>query len=405
MIANLAKADDDNGTCFMHYDIMSINASLLNEFSKNEWLVDSGCTYHISPFKELFTDFTPVTNSFVSMADNKKCRIEGIGQVCLKFNSGTVYTLKNVKYVPSLCYNLLSCASLEAEGLEGKWGNGVMKIFKGSLCLFKADRKYNLYVCTAKPLCDVSVAHVVKENNTILWHNRLGHMSEKGMHILHKSGYLCDKDVSMPLPFCDTCVLGKQHRVSFPTSMPVSVSKDVLEYLHADVWGPSSVTSHGGCSYFLSVVDDFSRKVWVFLLKHKSDVFEKFKNWMCFVENQTGKKIKTLRTDNGLEFCNSQLNDLCVTSGIRRHKTVPYTPQQNGVAERMNRTLLERVRCLLSLSGLSKSFWGEALHTAAYLINRSPSVPLKWKCPESVFVGKPLNLSHLRVFGCSAFIH
>lgn len=104
----------------------------------------------------------------------------------------------------------------------------------------------------------------------------------------------------MPLPFCDTCVLGKQHKMSFPVSVSRSVSKDVLEYLHADVWGTSSVTSRGGCSYFLSVVDDFSRKVWVFLLKHKSDVFEKFKSWMCLVENQTGKKVKTLRTDNAL---------------------------------------------------------------------------------------------------------
>ena len=96
--------------------------------------------------------------------------------------------------------------------------------------------------------------------------------------------------------------------------------------MHADVWGPASVTTHGGCSYFLSIFDDFSRKVWVFLLKNKSYVFEKFQNWLCLIENQTRKKVRTLRNDNGLEFCNQQLNDLCVKSGIRRHKTVPYTP-------------------------------------------------------------------------------
>ena len=77
------------------------------------------------------------------MANNRQCRIEGIGSVCLRFSSGISYTLKNVKYVPSLYYNLLSCSALETEGLEGRWGNGVMKIFKGSLCMFKADKKNN----------------------------------------------------------------------------------------------------------------------------------------------------------------------------------------------------------------------------------------------------------------------
>ena len=125
----------------------------------------------------------------------------------------------------------------------------------------------------------------MKVNNTVLWHNRLGHMSEKGMHILHKHGYLLDDDVNLPLPFCDTCIKGKQHKVSFPVSVPTCSSTNVLEYLHADVWGPASVTTYGGYSYFLSIVDDCSRKVWVFLLKHKSDVFVKFQDWKKLVEN------------------------------------------------------------------------------------------------------------------------
>ena len=199
MVASLVKSDDDNGTCFMHCDVTSVNVSLNSEFNKSKWLVDSGCTYHISPFKDLFTELTPVTNGFVSMTNNKQCRIEGIGQVCLKFDSGATHTLKNVKYVPSLYYNLLSCSALESEGLEGRWGNGVMKILKGSLCMFKAVRKNNLYVCTTMPLSDLSVANAFKLNSTVLWHNRLGHMSEKGMHILSKNGVLSDNDVSMLL--------------------------------------------------------------------------------------------------------------------------------------------------------------------------------------------------------------
>lgn len=232
-------------------------------------------------------------------------------------------------------------------------------------------------------------------------------MSNKGLELLKKDGAFCNAIVSSSsMPFCDSCVLGKQHKVKFPAlaSPNVSACSDILEYLHADVWGPASVPSQGGNRYFLSVIDDYSRKVWIFLMKHKSEVFDKFKNWKVLIENQTGKKIKTLRTDNGLEFCDNLLDNLCVESGIKRHKSVPHTPQQNGVAKRMNRTLLERVRSMMATSGLAKSFWGEAVHTAAYLINRSPSVPLKGKCPESIFSGKPIDFSNLKVFGCSAFV-
>ncbi|KAL0286870.1 UNVERIFIED_CONTAM: Retrovirus-related Pol polyprotein from transposon TNT 1-94 [Sesamum angustifolium] len=197
------------------------------------------------------------------------------------------------------------------------------------------------------------------------------------------------------------------HKVQFPASQnpnPVS-SSSILDYVHADVWGPSNVSTHGGNKYFLSIIDNFSRKVFVFLMKHKSDVFENFRKWKILVENQTGKKLKVLRTDNGLEFCNQSFSNLCDECGIKRHKTNPYTPQQNGVAERMNRTLLEKVRCMLISSGLPKSFWGETLVTAAYLINRSPSVPLNGKIPESVWTGHAVDISSLRVFGCSAFVH
>ncbi|KAL0330748.1 UNVERIFIED_CONTAM: Retrovirus-related Pol polyprotein from transposon TNT 1-94 [Sesamum angustifolium] len=138
-------------------------------------------------------------------------------------------------------------------------------------------------------------------------------------------------------------------------------------------------------------------------MKHKSEAFEKFRNWKTLVENQTGQRLKALRTDNGLEFCNQNFSDLCKEFGIKRHKTTPYTPQQNGVAERMNRTLLNKVRCLLISSGLPKIFWGEALLTAAYLINRSPSVPLSGKIPECIWTDSDVNLSSLRIFGCSAF--
>ena len=139
------------------------------------------------------------------MADDKKCEILGIGTVCLKFENGYVLSLKDVRYVPDLCYNLMSCTALENEGMGGRWGEGCMKICKGSMCLFKANKKCGLYVCSVVPLsCEKSYANVVKNDRTMLWHNRLGHMSAKGLSILKKHAILSDNDVHSELPFCDT---------------------------------------------------------------------------------------------------------------------------------------------------------------------------------------------------------
>ena len=117
------------------------------------------------------------------------------------------------------------------------------------------------------------------------------------------------------------------------------------------------------------------------MLKHKNEVLEKFKEWITLIENQTDKKIKRLRTDNWLEYCSRDFEDFCKSKGIARHKTVTYTPQHNGLAERMNKTLIEKVRCMLLNASLSKGFWAEAVTTVAYLINRSPSSALGFKTP------------------------
>ena len=123
------------------------------------------------------------------------------------------------------------------------------------------------------------------------------------------------------------------------------------------------------------------------------------------IEKQKGKKVKRLRTDNGMEFCSMKFDQFCQNEGIVRHHTVRYTPQQNRVAERMNMTLLERVRCMLSKVGLSKCFWAEVVNTACYLVNQFPSTTIDFKTPEEVWSGTHANYSHLRVFGCPSYFH
>ena len=148
----------------------------------------------------------------------------------------------------------------------------------------------------------------------------------------------------------------------------------------------------------LTIMGDFSCKVWVFFLKHKSNVFSTFKDWKTMIEKQTGRQVKCLPTDNGLESCFDEFNTLCEKVGIVRHHTFCHTPQQNGVGELMNRTLIEKVRCMLSNAQLTKSFWAEATSTSCYLINHYPSVAIEKTTPQEVWSSSPTTYSDLKFF-------
>ncbi|KAL6185208.1 hypothetical protein ACLB2K_041342 [Fragaria x ananassa] len=161
----------------------------------------------------------------------------------------------------------------------------------------------------------------------------------------------------------------------------------------------------GHNKYFVTFLDDTSRKVWVYLLKSKNQVFQTFKEYHAMVERETGRTLKCLRSDNGGKYTSNEFRGYCSKHGIRHIKIVPGTPQHNGVAKRMNHTILEKVRSMLKTVNLAKKFWGEAVTTACYLINRTPCVPLGLETPESVWTGRSASYSHLRVFGCKAFAH
>jgi transposase InsO family protein len=182
---------------------------------------------------------------------------------------------------------------------------------------------------------------------------RLGHMSERGMLELHKKNLL--KSVkTCKLDFCKFYILGKHNRVQFKTN--TYKTDGIMDYVHSDVWGPVRTASRGGHMYFVIFIDDFSRKVWVYFMQHKSKTFAKFKLWKAEVENQTRKKVKCLRTDNDTEYTNDDFKDFCEQHGIKKYFTVRKIPQQNGVAEMMNRLITERARCLRLNAGLAKIF-------------------------------------------------
>lgn len=180
---------------------------------------------------------------------------------------------------------------------------------------------------------------------------------------------------------------------------------EVLELIHSDVMGPMQQASKGGARYIVTFIDDFSRYVHVFLLPSKTQVFTCFVEFKNLVEMQTGARVKCLRSDNGTEYINKRFRSFCSSYGIVQQTSAPYSPQQNGLAERMNRTIVEMARSMVHYMGLDLEWWGEAVNAAVYTINRLPNTARTSVSPFEVFYGKRPDLSHLRVFGSRGFVH
>ena len=235
-----------------------------------------------------------------------------------------------------------------------------------------------------------------------LWHRRLEHISEKGLQILFRKELLLHIKGKSLKP-CIDYLAGKQHKVPFHKKVQPTRRKYILDLVHSDVCSMIE-KSLGGAFYFVTFIDDHSRKVWVSLLKTKDQVLEAFKEFHAKVERETGQKLKCVRADNGGEY-RGPFESYCKLHGIRLEKTPPKTPQLNGLAERMNRTIEERVRCMLSHAKLPKSFWEEVVKTTVDIINLSPSVPLDGAIPEESWSKQKVSYNHLKVFCCRAFIH
>ena len=188
--------------------------------------------------------------------------------------------------------------------------------------VIKGIRRNNLYLYQGSTT--VGTAAAVSETDKLtemskLWHMRLGHAGEKSLQTLAMQGLLKGAK-TCKLDFCEQCVMGKQKRVKFSTA--IHNTEGILDYIHTDVWGPTKTASLGGKHYFVTFVDDFSRRVWVYTMKSKDEVFETFLVWKKMVENQTVRKIKVLRSDNGTEYRNDRFSYFCKKEGISRHFTV-----------------------------------------------------------------------------------
>ena len=244
-----------------------------------------------------------------------------------------------------------------------------------------------------------------KGSNEKLWHRRYGHLGEQNLQRIAREKLVKQfrYDASNTIGFCETCIGGKHHRSPFASS--TTQAADILELVHSDVCGKMQEKSLGGAEYFLTFTDDKTRYTWVYILKTKDQVFSCFLAWKALVERQSKRKINALRTDNGGEYTSNEFETYLRTEGIRHERTIPKMPEQNGVAERLNRTLVESARSLLLDADLSKRYWAEAVSTAVYLKNRCPTKAVRGKTPYEAWNGEKPKVDHLRVFGCDTFAH
>ncbi|GJT35936.1 putative RNA-directed DNA polymerase [Tanacetum coccineum] len=244
-----------------------------------------------------------------------------------------------------------------------------------------------------------NILHSNMSNSTLFnWHDRLGHPSDQVLEELKHDLYLKN---NIDNKSCEICLKAKQTREPFPLSEHKSTA--LGELVHLDLWGPYKVVSKEGHRYFLTIVDDYSRAVWAYLLKSKEEVFDCVYTFFNLIKNQFHKSVKVFRSDNGTEFLNHKMTKFCGTNGIIHQTSCAYTPQQNGIVERKHRHLLNVARSLLFQGGIPLYLWSECIITASYLINRFPSSVLKGYSPyQLVFNKKPL-MKHLRVFGCLCF--
>ncbi|KAL4295185.1 hypothetical protein GQ457_12G009340 [Hibiscus cannabinus] len=193
-------------------------------------------------------------------------------------------------------------------------------------------------------------------------------------------------------------------RDSFPKGKAWRASKQ-LELVHSNICGPLNPISNGGKRYFITFTDDFNRKSWVYFPHEKSEAFVAFKSFKPLVEKEVGMPIKVLHSDRGGEYLSQEFISFCDSNGIHKQLTTAYTPQQNGVSERKNRTILNVVRSLLRRSDVPKSFWLEAVSLSVHVLNRRPTHAVRNRTLEEAWSGRRLDVRHFRVFNCVVYSH
>ncbi|GJU24118.1 putative ribonuclease H-like domain-containing protein [Tanacetum coccineum] len=340
---------------------------------QDKGVIDSGCSRHMIGNMSYLTDHEEIDGGYVAFGGNPKG-----GKITRK---GTIKT-----------------GNLDFENLIDE-----------SQVLLRVPRKNNMYSIDLNNIIPkgglTCLFAKATSDESRLWHRRLGHLNFKTMNKLVKGNLVrgLPSKLFENEQTCVACQKGKQHRASCKSKTENSISLP-LHLLHMDLFGPTFVKSLMKKMYYLVVTDDYSRFTWVFFLATKDETSGILKSFITGIENLVDHKVKIIRCDNGTEFKNKEMNQFCEKKGIMRQFSVARTPQQNGVAERINRTLIEAARTMLVDSKLPTTFWAEAVNTACYVQNRVLVVKPHNKTPYELFNGRPPILSFMRPFGCPVTI-
>ena len=354
------------------------------------WVVDSGSTEHITNDASILEN--QYKNTFetpVIIPNGDAIPVTGKGECFLP--GGT--KIKGVLHIPTFTCNLLSVSRLSNDLQTAITFFpdfcAMQKLYTRDL-IGAGECRNGLYRMGM-------IGRERKAMTTTIdtWHKRLGHASgDKLTHIDFLRNSTFDQ-------VCDSCSKAKHTKLPFPSSN--IKTNDCFELIHCDIWGKYRVPSSSKATYFLTIVDDFSRSVWVFLLKFKHEASNCLINFHTMVKTQFGKPIKRIRSDNGGEFTSNEMKEFYNNHGILLETSYPRTPQQNGVVERKHRHLLETARALMFEASLPKRFWGECVLTSAFLINRLPSKVIQNKTPYEIVFGHKPDYDFLKIFGCLAY--
>lgn len=367
--------------------------TLSDHIPDTAWLSDNGATQHVCRFREWFVNYREIPPEKVLSANEKEpentLQAVGIGDIHMRLyvgNKTNDVVFRDVLYIPNCRRNLLSTSRVEDKGKSVFITHGVAyfrDIASGEV-IGKAYRKNGLYVMCGKVIPpgqtpdsrlisnNINSLHSVELRKGDLWHQRFCHVNMKSLReLIVKNLVVGMKFSTIEGNHCEACCIGKSTKKPCKR-LNTRQSSRILDLVHTDLCGPLPVNSIGGARYFITFIDDWSRKTFVYVLKSKEDVPQCVQRYIAYVERQTGKKVRRLRSDNGLEYCCGELTEFLVRLGIRHERTNVGTPQMNGVAERANRTLMDLVRSMLASAHLPQNFWGEAVVTAAYIRNKVP---------------------------------
>ncbi|WVZ89633.1 hypothetical protein U9M48_036012 [Paspalum notatum var. saurae] len=344
------------------------------------WIMDSSCSRHMTGHRKWFSSLNPVsTKEYITFEDNGQGKVMGVGSVSLSAK----LSLREVAFVRNLGFNLVSVSQLLDEGFE--------------VCFKKGSTSHLFRPGPARRLVVSPSADIWK------WHRRLGHLSFDLLVRLSSMGLIrglpklrAEKDL-----VCHPCRHGKMVAASH---IPVSTTSYPGELLHMDTVGPARVASVSGKWYVLVVVDDFSRFSWVFFMEFKDEAFGFVRDLVLRLRNESHKAMRAIHSDNGGEFRNSRFENFCCDQDLDHQFSSPYTPPQNGVVERKNRTLVEMARMMLDEHRTPRRFWAEAVNTASYIANWIFLRAFLGKTSYELRFGRQPSVKHLRAFGYRCFV-